>query len=162
MKLREIVLSDMTNKPSKSEVGFNHQTRIFQLLLSRYLKGIETKDVMSLMVYCVDKIKEIEIDDYTIENSLTVKIPYNPRELLKHDAVEDKYIEYERMMNEYIAPVFQKLNWDYSPLVQALDRIKGHGYQAEFLLKGTPSALSLISLHSHKFVGHSTVSCSYC
>jgi len=138
MKLREIVLSDLTNKPSKNEVGFNHQTRIFQLLLSRYLKGIETKDVMSLMVYCVDKIKEIEIDDYTIENSLTVKIPYNPRELLKHDAVEDKYIEYVRMMNEYIAPVFQKLNWDYSPLLQALDRIKGHGYQAEFLLKGTP------------------------
>lgn len=138
MELRGIVLSDMTNKPKKNEVGFNHQTRIFQLLLNRYLKGIETEDVRFLSVYCLDKVKEMEIDDYTIENGLTVKIPYNPIEFLKCSTVGEKYEEYVRVFEEFIAPVFRKMKWDYEPIIQALGKIKEHHYQAEFLLKNTP------------------------
>lgn len=138
MELKEIVLSDMTNKPIKNEVGFNHQTRIFQLSLNRYLKGIETKDVSYLSVYCLDKVKEMEIDGYTIENGLTVKIPYNPIEFLKCSTVGEKYEEYVRVFNDYIAQAFQELKWDYAPVVQALEKIKEHKYQAEFLLKNTP------------------------
>jgi hypothetical protein len=138
MELKEIVLSDMTNRPKKNEVGFNHQTRIFQLLLSKYLKGIETDDVSSLSVYCLEKVKEIEIDQYTIENGLTVKIPYNPIEFLQRKSVEEKYDEYVKIFNDYIVPVFRELKWDYAPVIEALQKIKKHHYQAEFLLKGTP------------------------
>jgi hypothetical protein len=138
MELKEIIISDMTNRPKKNEVGFNHQSRIFQLLLNRYLKGIETEDVRYLSVYCLDKVKEMEIDDYTIENSLTVKIPYNPIEFLKCSTVGEKYEEYVRIFNDYIAPTFQELKWDYAPVVPALEKIKEHKYQAEFLLKNTP------------------------
>jgi hypothetical protein len=138
MELKEIVLSDMTNRPKKNEVGFNHQTRIFQLLLSKYLKGIETDDVSSLSVYCLDKVKEIEIDQYTIGNGLTVKIHYNPIEFLERESVEEKYEEYLRIFNDYIVQVFQELKWDYAPVVPALEKIKEHKYQAEFLLKSTP------------------------
>lgn len=107
MVLKEIVLSDMTNKPKKNEVGFNHQTRIFQLLLNRYLKGIGTKDVSYFSVYCLDKVKETEIDGYTIENGLTVKIPYNPIEFLKCSTVEEKYDEYVRIFNDFITRFFK-------------------------------------------------------
>jgi hypothetical protein len=138
MELKEIILSDMTNRPKKGEIGFNHQTRIFQLLMSRYLKGIETNEDSYLSIYCVDQVTEIEIDDYTIENGRTVKIPYNPMEFLKLDRVEEKYEEYVRIFNHYIAPVFRELNWDYSPVIDALEKIKDHHYQAEFLLKNTP------------------------
>jgi hypothetical protein len=138
MELKEIILSDMTNRPKKGEIGFNHQTRIFHLLMSRYLKGIETNEDRYLSIYCVDQVKEIEIDDYTIENGRTVKIPYNPIEFLKLDRVEEKYEEYVRIFNDYIAPVFRELNWDYSPVIAALEKIKDHHYQAEFLLKNTP------------------------
>ncbi|MBT2684531.1 hypothetical protein [Bacillus sp. ISL-37] len=138
MELKEIILSDMTNRPKKNEIGFNHQTRIFQLLMSRYLKGIETSEDRYLNIYCIDKVKEIEIDDYTIENGRTVKIPYNPIEFLKLDSVEEKYEEYTRILNDFIAPVFGRLNWDYSPVIHALGKIKEHSYQAEFLLKNTP------------------------
>ncbi|RSD29593.1 hypothetical protein [Mesobacillus subterraneus] len=138
MELNEILFSDMTNRPKKNEVGFNHQTRIFQLLLRKYLKGIQTEDVRSLSVYCLDKVKEIEIDPYTIENGLTVKVPYNPTEFLKLESVEEKYAEYVRIFEEFIVPVFRERNWDYAPVVKALEKIKEHNYQAEFLLKGTP------------------------
>jgi hypothetical protein len=138
MELKKISLSDMTNRPKKNEIGFNHQTRIFQLLLNRYLNGIETKEDRYLSIYCVDKVKDIEIDDYTIENGRTVKIPYNPIEFLKLDSVEEKYEEYVRIFNNFIAPVFRELNWDYSPVIQALEKVKLHNYQAEFLLKNTP------------------------
>jgi hypothetical protein len=138
MELKEIILSDMTNRPKKGETGFNHQTRIFQLLMSRYLKGIETNEDRCLHIYCIDKVKEIEIDDYTIENGRTVKIPYNPIEFLKLNTVEDKYEEYVRIFDNYIAPVFRELDWSYSPVIQALEKIKDHHYQAEFLLKNTP------------------------
>jgi hypothetical protein len=94
MELKEIIISDMTNRPKKNEVGFNHQSRIFQLLLGRYLKGIKTEDVRCLSVYCLDKVKGMEIDPYTIENGLTVKIPYNPIEFLQCGNVEEKYVEY--------------------------------------------------------------------
>ncbi|WP_226678565.1 hypothetical protein [Mesobacillus jeotgali] len=138
MELKEIMLSDMINRPNKGEIGFNHQTRIFQLLMSRYLKGIETKEDRYLSIYCVDKVKEIEIDDYTIENGRTVKIPYNPIEFLKLDTVEEKYEEYVRIFNDYIDPVFREMDWDYSPVIHALEKVKEHNYQAQFILKNTP------------------------
>lgn len=157
MELKEIVLSDMTNRPKKNEVGFNHQSRVFQLLLGRYLKGIETEDVRYLSVYCLDKVKEIEIDPYTIENGLTVKIPYNPIEFLNRGSVEEKYDEYVKIFNDYMAPVFRELKWDYAPVVQSLRKIKEHHYQAEFLLKNTPK-MSPDKNHTAIVLGVHTVS----
>lgn len=163
MELKEIVFSDMTNKPNKNEVGFNHQTRVFQLLLSRYLKGIKTKDVQYLSVYCLEKVKEIDIDAYTIENGLTVKIPYNPIKFINLTTVEEKYNEYVRIINEYIRPVFNKFGWDFTPVICALEKIKEHNYHAEFVLAGTPkkspdknySALvfGLHTVHDFKLIG---------
>ncbi|MCM3666574.1 hypothetical protein M3204_19315 [Mesobacillus subterraneus] len=115
MELKEIIISDMTNRPKKNEVGFNHQSRIFQLLLGRYLKGIKTEDVRYLSVYCLDKVKGMEIDPYSIETGLTVKIPYNPIEFLQCGNVEEKYVEYVKIFNEYIALVFRELKWEYAP-----------------------------------------------
>lgn len=43
-----------------------------------------------------------------------------------------------RFFNDFIVPVFRELNWDYSPVIHALGKIKEHNYQAEFLLKNTP------------------------
>jgi len=138
MELKEIAFSDMTNRMNKNEIGFNHQTRIFQLLLGRYLSGIRTKDVKYLNVYCIDKVKEILIDPFVIEGGLTVKIPYNPIRFLACKTDEEKFNEYTRIINEYIAPVFKEKEWDFSPVYHALNKIEEHKYQAEFILKGTP------------------------
>lgn len=138
MELKEIILSDMTNRPQKNEVGFNHQIRIFELLLSRYLRGIKTDEVRYLDVYCIDDIQKTLVDSYTIENGLTVRIPYNPLSFLECKTVEEKYHEFVRILQEYISPVFQDKNWDFSPVTDALTKIKEHNYYAEFILQGTP------------------------
>lgn len=163
MELKEIMLSDMTNKQEKGKVGFNHQVRVFELLLSRYLKGIETDEVKYLSIYCIAGIPDISIDDYTIENGLTVQIPYDPIAFLNCKTTEDKYREFVRILQEYVAPVFQKKNWDFTPVDEALNKLPGHNYQAEFLLKGTPKkspdkdhTAVVVSIHttlSFKLVG---------
>jgi hypothetical protein len=138
MELKNIIIDDVTNRQKKKEIGYNLQTNVFEILLSRYLKGVKTIDVEYLMVYCIENIKETIVDTYTIENGLTIKIPYNPIKFLELSTPEEKYQEYCRVLNEYISPVFSENNWDYTPVIQALDKIKDHNYLIEFLLKGTP------------------------
>jgi hypothetical protein len=138
MELKNIILNDVTNRQKKKEIGFNLQTNIFEILLSRYLKGVITDDVKYLMVYCIDNIRETIIDSFTIENGLTIKIPYNPIHFLELSNPEEKFQEYCRVLNEYISPVFREKKWDYTQVVRALDKIKDHNFLIEFLLKGTP------------------------
>ncbi|WP_368297640.1 hypothetical protein [Cytobacillus firmus] len=138
MELKEIILHDATNRQKKNEVGFNLQTNVFSLIVSRYLQGALTDEVESLMVYCLADMKETIVDSYTIENGLTIKIPYNPKEFLDLRDPEEKYIEYCRVFNEFISPVFQEKSWNYTPVKDALEKIKEHKYSVEFLLKGTP------------------------
>ena len=112
MELKEIILHDATNRQKKNEVGFNLQTNVFSLIVSRYLQGALTDEVESLMVYCLADMKETIVDSYTIENGLTIKIPYNPKEFLDLRDPEEKYIEYCRVFNEFISPVFQEKSWN--------------------------------------------------
>jgi hypothetical protein len=132
------MFNDAINRQKKNEIGFSLQTCIYELLLSKYLTGVTTEDVKSLLVYCIDKIKETIVDSYTIENGLTIKIPYNPVQFLNCNSPEEKYLEYLRIMNEFINPVFEEKGWDYNPVRQALRKIKEHNFFIEFLLKGTP------------------------
>ncbi|WP_394581180.1 hypothetical protein [Cytobacillus firmus] len=90
MELKEIILHDAANRQKKNEVGFNLQTNVFSLIVSRYLQGALTDEVESLMVYCLADMKETIVDSYTIENGLTIKIPYNPKEFLDLRDPEEK------------------------------------------------------------------------
>ncbi|MBM6619154.1 hypothetical protein [Bacillus suaedaesalsae] len=138
MQLKEILLQDFTNKQKKNEIGFTLQTNLFQLLLSKYLQGIHTQDVEYLHVYCLGNLTEITYDSYTIENGLTVKIPYNPIQFLNLQSYEEKFSEYKRILDSFIAPVFLEKGWDYTPVTKALNEIKRHEGKLEFPLKGTP------------------------
>jgi hypothetical protein len=136
--LKRIMFNDATNRQKKNEIGFSLQTCVYEVILSKYLIGIKTEDVNFLMVYCVGNIKETIVDSYTIENGLTIRIPYNPVHFLNCNTVEEKYQEYHRVMDEFIFPVFEEKGWDYNPVRKALNKIKEHNFFLEFLLKGTP------------------------
>lgn len=138
MELKEIIINDATNRQKKNEVGFNLQTNVFSLILSRYLQGAVTDDVEYMMVYCLAGIKETIVDSYTIENGLSIKIPYNPKKFLDLIDPEEKYMEYCRVFNEFISPVFKEKGWNYTPVKEALEKIKEHKFSVEFLLNGTP------------------------
>lgn len=142
----EITFQDWRKSKSKEEKKRFHEKRIFEILLSRAFAENEVtiSNVDFIRVYLLANEKhEFSFKKTTELGEIEVDAPYDFRNYLALESLEDQFKEFKKLVLLYIVPVLKELSGlseeKFLNLVNlSLEQIPLQNYEIVFLVGKTP------------------------
>ncbi|UNL86880.1 hypothetical protein [Priestia koreensis] len=142
----DIQISDWAKGRPKKHYMRIHGLRIFEMIFCRKLDqlGFQLENVNGVTVYFLaDSRKSVTCNEIKSLQVVDVLVPDDYMVFLELESVEEKYMEFCRVVRKYILPTFQQYS-SLSPSIveryveEALEEIVKENYEKVFLVSKTP------------------------
>ncbi|KOO47462.1 hypothetical protein [Priestia koreensis] len=142
----DIHIYDWAKKRPKKHYMLIHGLRIFEMIFCKKMNnlGFQLEDIDSILVYFLaDTRKSVTYDENKSLQEVNVLVPDDYTAFLELNTVEEKYMEFCRVVKKYVLPVLQ-LYSSLSPDIvaqyveESLEEIVKENYEKVFLVAKTP------------------------